>query len=477
MPLEALLEKAKTKLALQLNSINENDEALETLNRFKHEIDWVRDHYPELFAAADETNNLEEIRAIYQANYSGVEQAKKTLFQQHQELEHISTAQTVLNITSAPLPAHDVVPDIRPSNSLPLSKCWELYSQEMIDSGNWRASSEKEYARGKSLITEITNDPEIDSITKPIISELKTILIKLPANHKKFREFKGMSYREVAQANTDRKRLTAQTANKYLRQLKAVIGWSINQGYRKESPNPVTGMLFKENPDKQNTRHPFYLDDLKIIFTQPRFTDKQSPSKPHIFWVPILALYTGARITELCQLRVENILDNEEIPLIEITDSHPEQQLKNTHSKRAIPIHPELIRIGFIDYVNEIRSRNYDWLFPDITKGPDGRGHYPSKRFSEFKDNLNIKNIDRKTFHSFRHSLSYYLKNAHVVEAITDEITGHAPQGESYGRYGDTSLPQTMLETIELLPYPDVTTHLRWNGKIRIKKPHSKQNE
>ena len=58
-------------------------------------------------------------------------------------------------------------------------------------------------------------------------------------------------------------------------------------------------------------------------------------------WVPFLDAYTGARVSELCQLRREDILQVDGIWCMKMD---PEAgSLKTASSERLVPLHPALV--------------------------------------------------------------------------------------------------------------------------------------
>ncbi len=77
----------------------------------------------------------------------------------------------------------------------------------------------------------------------------------------------------------------------------------------------------------------------------------------YCFWLMPLGLFTGARLNEICQLRVHDVFhDTHGVPLISINDSGFNKSLKNEQSKRDIPICSKLIEMGFLDFVAERRQ-------------------------------------------------------------------------------------------------------------------------
>lgn len=77
---------------------------------------------------------------------------------------------------------------------------------------------------------------------------------------------------------------------------------------------------------------------------------------PYRFWLMPLGIFTGARLNELCQLRVHDVIkDSYGIDLISINDNGFNKSLKNQQSRREIPICSKLIGMGFLTFVEERR--------------------------------------------------------------------------------------------------------------------------
>jgi integrase len=89
-------------------------------------------------------------------------------------------------------------------------------------------------------------------------------------------------------------------------------------------------------------------------------------------WLPLLGLFTGARLGELCHPLVSDVQCAEGIDYINLTDEGDEQAIKTVGSRRRVPIHPELVRLGFLDYVKGRKAAKDERLFPLLKQGWNG---------------------------------------------------------------------------------------------------------
>jgi integrase len=208
--------------------------------------------------------------------------------------------------------------------------------------------------------------------------------------------------------------------------------------------------------EEEPQREPWEVSELQLLFSSPIFTGGARPNGGRgeaAYWLPLLALYTGARQGELAPLIVGDVTKDDASGITIITireDEERGKRLKTASSRRVVPVHPELVKLGFVDLVERrcADSGNSAPLFPLLRPGP--RGGYAegwSKWFGRYIRNIGISNSAR-VFHSFRHSFKDALRGAGVGEDLNDALTGHTGGGvgRTYGakqmvhRFGITRL-------------------------------------
>lgn len=217
----------------------------------------------------------------------------------------------------------------------------------------------------------------------------------------------------------------------------------------------------REIPRVQSSRGSWSDEDLCLLFADPIFTAYALPEEwqagaDAAYWLPLLGLYTGARISELAQLHTTDIYEEPRAGwVLSIKEDQAEgQRVKNEHSIRRVPIHAELIRLGLLDYWRAIKQHGEGPLWPAIVRCPlNGAGGNVSKWFGKFKK---AKGIGAATvFHSFRHTLQTRLLALGAPDAHVDTLAGHS--GKTTGRRVYTHLePEHVRPTLERLAFPEV---------------------
>jgi integrase len=139
------------------------------------------------------------------------------------------------------------------------------------------------------------------------------------------------------------------------------------------------------------------------------------------YWLPLLAMYTGARLSELAQLIPSDITSEPDGYWLNITDTGIGQQIKSTNARRKIPIHPKLISAGLIEYSKTQQEKSSLW--PELPKRLNKAGGYFSNWFGSHLRAIGLDGLD---FHSFRHTFRTKLVMNGAPEAVIDVLMGHS---------------------------------------------------
>ena len=177
------------------------------------------------------------------------------------------------------------------------------------------------------------------------------------------------------------------------------------------------------------------------------------------FWLPLIAVFSGMRQEEICQLRLEDVRQAEGIWVFDLREGEG-RQLKNSNAIRRVPIHHTLIALGLLRYADQLREQPAHLLFPNLQPGgaDDRLGHNYSKWFTRYRRDtaLYAPGLD---FHSFRHSATTFMKRTGVSDSVIDEVTGHATAGET-ARYNKGLTVANLKEAIDKIDIGVDLSHL-----------------
>ncbi|MBM4917497.1 site-specific integrase [Vibrio parahaemolyticus] len=328
-----------------------------------------------------------------------------------------------------------------------LSECAELYITDR-SKDDIRPKTLERYKARMRLMLYILGDRPIESLKRPDALTFKEKLLQLPANLNKVSSFKGLSVDDVIALKP--KPMAVSTANDTMTDVGSFFDWCVLNEYA--TKNVFKGLKVKTKKKASDERCEFSESDLETLFQHPYFHGGER-KHPHYYWLPVLGLYTGARLNELCQLHVRDVRRDDENNLwtITITNTQEDQNTKNFSSVRTIPLHPKLIELGFIKYV---QSLNHERVFPELKKGRDGYGQAPSKWFGRLRDSVlpNAKD-EKKAYHSFRHTFINALKQSGVSYSHAAAYVGHGDGSETFGRYGKAYVASALAPVLDYITF------------------------
>ncbi|MEE4384150.1 MAG: DUF6538 domain-containing protein [Pseudomonadales bacterium] len=217
--------------------------------------------------------------------------------------------------------------------------------------------------------------------------------------------------------------------------------------------NPFTGamkMVPAEVRGERKKERRWTEEELLTFLTSVPETDKR-------WHLVVLALYTGARREEVCELTRDHlVLDGAAVQIHDI-----EGKGKRQASIREVPLH-SIIR----PFVHHLADTTHDgFLLPGLRRmGQDNRrGKYLGKVTTEKMRALGIPDGKHGgvTFHDLRGTFSGALKDAGVPEALVQDITGHQNAGMAYGLYAGRSPVAVLAECVEKVTFGRVDDVVR----------------
>ncbi|MEM6504035.1 MAG: site-specific integrase [Planctomycetota bacterium] len=310
-----------------------------------------------------------------------------------------------------------------------------------------------EYSKQVQRFIELHGDLPVTAINKQQVREFKEAIQRLP-KARRGDDAKRTLPELIAKYNdSDVPRVVPTSVKKAVGVIHTVLGWCVREGILDD--NPAANVRVPDARRGRSSRQPFSRDDLRAIFERSRVY--RSDLRPYrgsgeaAYWIPVLALYTGARLGELGQLRVADFETSGKSIVVSIRDDG-QRSVKTKSSLRRIPVHWRLIDLGLIERVEWLRSIGRHDLFPLLpTSG---------KRTARFSKWINMYLRDacgiddpNKVFHSFRHTFKDACREMELPEGVHNALLGHA-DGSVGGLYGSGYSNRVLNEWLQKIEYP-----------------------
>ena len=379
----------------------------------------------------------------------------------------------------------------------------EYYFKQMDKEERYKAGTStynKYVGYMKGVVELLGYDTPLRELRPLKVQQLKNDLLQYPL----YRHQGKRKHRSLADLMSDPtvKRLATDTATEYFDRFREVMNEACNLELIGSNPAGKMKIYKKKGrtgtevaQEQETERVSFTNEDLIGLLKGYVFSGEYTGNKRNLtdahFWGILVAMYSGMRINEICQLHISDIKTDAvrwhgrvfNYPFIKVGTDHSSQELKNSNAYRDVPIHQTLIDIGFLDWVKRRRSEvenpaeeklfegvRYDshskwgrelsrWFNGEtVSPSEDEPDQEPVKR-NGYKDLcIDESNIQGKVFHSFRHTFTDLIRFAMGLdkgsEPISASILGHEHDTSTAG-YGDGHQIEVKAQAINLVKYSD----------------------
>lgn len=395
----------------------------------------------------DELSATEQRQVLEGVARTLIEHVRYTRFRQRTGVDPYTPADPLLRNSAqedAPLPPLASVPtkpSRRGGSGGQADELISLYleigaSRGTTPRGPWRPKTRDEKAKSLKWFVEIVGlTTDVRDITAEHIRQFREAINRLK---KGASGDKSLKDNETSIAKL---RIDPNTANKLFGFAKEFLNWLAQDGYLDDAPGrTITVPVPKKAKSEQ--RRPFSTNELELLFSSPLFMGCKSVKRRMVpgdklirddeFWLPLVLLYSGMRLSEPLQIAAEDVVVDGPTPHFQLLAG--KIRLKNHGSERNVPIHPDLIAFGFDVFV---RNRQASGPKARLFRNIDSKGsvtNYYSQKLGRYLREVGVSD-PRVVTHSFRHHAKDVLRNAKVPKDIADRITGHAlgTSGDTYG--------------------------------------------
>lgn len=310
-----------------------------------------------------------------------------------------------------------------------------------------------------ALLLRILGDKPVNQIKYVDAEHFKNTLLSLPPNINKSPIYRDLTIIAIIEKKPE-KTMSLVSVQGYVDYARTLMNWIIRNEW--SSKNHFSEIKVPNQKRPHEFRQRWNNSELSRLFSSA-IHQSLIFTHPYYYWLPLLGLYTGARLNELAQLHIDDIIEIDKLWCIRIDDIHDDQRLKNQSSRRIIPIHASLLELGILKYIDTLATDGKLRLFPTLTSHRDGYGHYASRWFERLRTKLGLTHTGKKIdFHSFRHTVADELKQANTAEHITAALLGQVNDNITYGRYGKEVPLATISKALNNVNYPSIASISRY---------------
>ncbi|QPI03993.1 site-specific integrase [Campylobacter concisus] len=330
-----------------------------------------------------------------------------------------------------------------------LKDAFEIFETNTKRADKWSTDTQRLVTGVKKLLFLYFNeDTPVYRITRDNLLEFRDLLYKIPTKLAQKSRYKDKSLSQILKLGEKDDKLSEPTIQKYMIRVIQFFNYCFDSGYIGKSITAKMNVKIDIDPSERAVL-PYEASEARKIF-EIVTSIKQSGKSPssrieasELYYVTMIAAYSGMRIKEITQLHKEDIVLKDGIYCFNI-NTNDGKTTKTKNSIRFVPIHSKLIDLGLLEYVNSKKSGN-------IFK-------VSNKDFSEiFRSQIQRKFIDKdskKTFYSFRHYFIDYLVQREVEANLIAQIVGHEKQYKILlNTYAKPINANTLKAKVEMVSY------------------------
>jgi len=303
---------------------------------------------------------------------------------------------------------------------------------------------------GNILFKFFNPNKDIAAISRDDLLKFRNTLALIPTKLNQKAKYKDKNLEQIIRIGKNDPKLSQVTIQKYMIRVIQFFKYCYNSDYISKSIVNDLNVKVEINPMERKVL-PYSKEEANTIFkiVQNFKEINKSPSKRinanDLYYITMIAAYSGMRINEIVQLRASDIIYHNNVLCFSINRDDG-KSTKNINSIRLVPVHSKLIELGLIEFVKQRASTN-----KSIFK-------VSNKDFSEiFRSQIQRKLISsnkQKTFYSFRHYFIDTLVQQEVEPNIIAQIVGHEKQYKILlGTYATNINASVLKAKVEMVSY------------------------
>lgn len=332
----------------------------------------------------------------------------------------------------------------------------------------------KKHRPALNMLVEVVGDKPVNELRQADINEFFDVLTLLPPRWSDQCRKLKLSVRELAELEHEETIGPKTFQDGYIASVRPFLEAAQRDYGDQGFPLALTTKGIEYLGDQEedvNKQRAFKPAELARLFCGAEMRAFAADSEKHDkYWLPMLGLFTGARVNELCQLnpQVDVAQDDESgVWYLWINESTEADEGINksvkTKDSRKVPLHRDLISMGFLDHVAKLRAQGFKRIFQSWLPSKGRASAEAEKWFRQFLRDLNLRDDTPKAkllgMHAFRHTLLTYGQASKPSPLNLTRITGHAQAIDGFSNvasgYLDKSITDTLLDRKNLLDQLD----------------------
>lgn len=366
------------------------------------------------------------------------------------------------------------------SESLSLAGLVERFEKHQVSTGSWSNPRTLLVAQSRleALCELLGAHRSIDTLKRSDFLALRDQLRQYPKNRHRLRALRHLPLTVILERG-GYEPLNPRTAKKVFELTRALMAYAFDHELLTE--NPAAGLAFSTKGADAPRKRTYSTSQIESLLRGPLYTMCSTPRwrlDDFKFWLPLLGLFTGARLSELSQLKIGDVRQELGTWIICIRENET-RRLKTASSERIVPLHHALVSTGFLEFHQQrlasLAGNKHAPLFENVrVYGTLAASHVASRWYLGDGNGkggyLALCGLagDRLTFHGLRHTFINQFRRQKLDLLIAKALVGHADRTTT-GGYGDVYPADVLAAELDQLDYGLDLSHIHYRHFSRLR--------
>lgn len=275
----------------------------------------------------------------------------------------------------------------------------------------------KKYDTSFEILVELMGDVSVSKVDNFNMLQFFVEVCDLPSRmpNRMQRKEQGLKLRDLVGDN-EGDCIHSKTFNSHKSNIKQLVEWT-KKRYRGafEGVNVAEVKYDGSRTDGELGQRSFKDNELDTLFrSKEMLAYCKSSELVYKFWLPVIGLYTGARVGEICQINpfTDIVEDNGVSYFLISQETKSASDIKKSvksGTSRVIPIHSRLIELGLTGYTDALKEAGYNRMFPLDKPRDRNAGGNTARNFTRYIEDVGLKDITKNMrivgMHAFRKTI------------------------------------------------------------------------
>ncbi|MEP4035876.1 tyrosine-type recombinase/integrase [Pseudophaeobacter sp.] len=223
---------------------------------------------------------------------------------------------------------------------------------------------------------------------------------------------------------------------------------------------------------RPETSRMLWLDEFKDLLGKDKWTSEKTEIDDPLCWGPIIARLHGLRSEEILQLKPKNVRSDDGLLFFDI-ERGTGQSAKSNNARRFVPIHSQLLELGFMELVERQKNHGKRRVFDKVARSESSKKTFTAtftKKFTYYRKTRKIYE-QRLDFHALRTTFNSRTVGYAIPDTASRYMMGHKNEDVGIVNYLPEGFPLKTLKSLIELEQIDLSVVSSASAKLKSHAP------